>query len=84
MANPNPKTEHLRLNRGRRPQLDNLTVSMRMSSETKESLKLIAQAYGCYHGEKPWIAGLLTKIGAGELIVVPAPPKRLSNQWGKG
>ncbi len=75
MANPNPKTEQLILGRGKRPKLNHLTVSMKMSSQTKESLKAIASQYGCYHGKTPWIAGLLTKIASGELIVVPAPPK---------
>lgn len=54
---------------------------MRMSEETKERLEAIAAQYGCTYGKdengnpKPWIAGLLAKIGDGELIVVPAPPQ---------
>jgi hypothetical protein len=46
-----------------------------MSEGTRESLEEIAQQYDCLYGGKPWIAGLLAKIGEGELIVVPAPPK---------
>ena len=76
MANPNPKTEQLALGRGKRPKLNNSTVAMRMSDHTKERLEAIAQQYDCLHGGKPWIAGLLTKIGDGELIIVPAPPKK--------
>lgn len=75
MPNPNPKTEQLALGRGKRPKLDNPTVAMRMSEETKEALEKIALQYGCVYGGKPWIAGLLAKIGDGELLIVPAPPK---------
>ncbi len=75
MANPNPKTEYLKLGRGKRPKLNNLTVAMRMSPSTKQSLEVIASQYGCFHGGKPWLAGLLAKIGEGELMVVPAPPQ---------
>ena len=73
MANQNPNTDGLALGRGKRPKLDNETVSMRMSLETKEALEKIAEQYGCIYGGKPWIAGLLKIIGSGELIVVPAP-----------
>ncbi len=75
MANPNPKTEQLALGRGKRKKLDNTTVAMRMSEGTRESLEEIALQYDCLYGGKPWIAGLLAKIGEGKLIVVPAPPK---------
>ena len=74
MPNPHPKTEQLALGRGKRPKLDNSTVAMRMSQETKVALEKIALEYGCIYGDKPWIAGLLAKIGDGELLVVPAPP----------
>lgn len=74
MPNPNPKTEQLALGRGKRPKLDNPTVAMRMSEETRATLEEIAFQYGCIYGDKPWIAGLLAKIGSGELLVVPAPP----------
>ncbi|MBD2123952.1 hypothetical protein [Trichocoleus sp. FACHB-262] len=71
----NPKLKNLELGRGKRPKLDNPTVAMRMSEDTRNALEAIAEQYGCMYGGKPWIAGLLTKIGIGELIVVPAPPK---------
>lgn len=74
MPNPNPKTEQLALGRGKRPKLNNSTVGMRMSPATKQALESIAKSYNCLYGGKPWIAGLLEKIGAGELLVVPAPP----------
>jgi len=73
MPNPNPKTEQLALGRGKRPKLNNETVSMRMSPETRQILEKIAQSYNCMYGNKPWIAGLLEKIGSGDLIIVPAP-----------
>lgn len=74
MANPNPKTEQLALGRGKRTKLNHETVSMRMSAETREALEAIASSYDCFYGGKPWIAGLLEKIGNGELLIVPAPP----------
>jgi hypothetical protein len=74
MPNPNPKTEHLRDTHKPRPRLDNQTVAMRMSEPTREALESIAVQYGCLYGGKPWIAGLMTKIGSGDLLVVPAPP----------
>ena len=76
MANPNPKTEQLALGRGKRQKLDNTTVAMRMSEETRARLEEIAEQYDCLYGGKPWIAGLLAKIGDDELIIVPAPPKK--------
>ena len=69
------KLENLKLGRGKRPKLNNQTVAMRMSTQTKESLQAIAGQYGCFHGGNPWIAGLLAKIASGELMVVPAPPQ---------
>lgn len=75
MPNPHPKTEQLALGRGKRRKLNNPTVAMRMSQETREELEKIALQYGCKYGDKPWIAGLLAKIGDGELLIVPAPPK---------
>ena len=75
MANPNPKIENLKLGWGKKPRLNNVSVTMRISPNTKESLNVIASQYGCFHGGKPKIAGLLTKIASGELIVVPAPPQ---------
>jgi hypothetical protein len=44
-----------------------------MSPETKARLEEIAEDYGCFYGGKPWIAGLLEKIGSNELIVSKAP-----------
>ena len=73
MPNPNPKTQQLSLGRGKRPKLNHQTVGMRMSPETKQNLEKIAQAYDCLYGGKPQISGLLDKIAAGELMVVPAP-----------
>jgi len=40
---------------------------MRMSEETKEALDINIAVYG-----KPWIVGLLAKIGEGKLVIVPA------------
>lgn len=73
MANSNPKTENLKLGRGKRPKLNNVTVGMRMSPETKARLEEIAEHFNCLYGGKPWIAGLLEKIGSNELIVSEAP-----------
>jgi hypothetical protein len=75
VANSNPKTEQLSLGRGKRKKLDNPTVAMRLSEQTKATLEEIALQYGCLYGGEPWIAGLLTKIGEGQLLIVPAPPK---------
>lgn len=74
MSNPSPKTEQLALGRGKRPKLNHQTVGMRMSPQTRYELERIAQSYDCLYGGKPWIAGLLEKIGSGELLVVPSPP----------
>ena len=50
---------------------------MRMSPAVRTELEKIAEAYECTYGGKPWIAGLLEKIGLGELLVVPSPPVSL-------
>jgi hypothetical protein len=84
MSNPNPPLENLILGRGKRPKLGHETVCMRMSQATREQLEQIAESYQCFYGGKPWIAGLLEKIGSGELEVVPSPPYRsLSNIQGE-
>ncbi|NEP15757.1 MAG: hypothetical protein F6J97_02515 [Leptolyngbya sp. SIO4C1] len=75
MAQPTTTPNPLELGRGKRPKLNNQTVSMRLSQSTREALELIAESYGCLYGGKPWIAGLLDKIGSGQLTVVPTPPK---------
>ncbi len=75
MANNNPKVEQLALGRGKRPKLDNETLSMRLSPLARQALEAEALRYGCIYGDKPWIAGLLTKIGNGELMIVPTPPQ---------
>ena len=79
MSNPNPPLENQELGRGKRPKLGNETVCMRMSQATREQLEQIAESYGCLYGGKPWIAGLLEKIGSGQLEVVPSPPYRSSS-----
>lgn len=73
MPNPNPPLENLALGRGKRPKLGNETVAMRMSPVTRDRLEKIAEGYNCMFGGNPWVAGLLEKIGSGELVVVPAP-----------
>jgi hypothetical protein len=73
MPNPNPQTEQLALGRGKRPKLNHGTIAMRMSQATRENLEQIAESYGCMYGGRPWIAGLLEKIGTGELVVAPRP-----------
>jgi hypothetical protein len=74
-GNPKPNTEGIREWMGKgRQRLDNETISIRMAGETRESLEHLAAQYGCFHGKKPHIGGLLAKIGSGELLVVPAPP----------
>lgn len=80
MANPNPKKENLKLGWGKRPKLNNKTIVMRMSEQTKQNLEAIADQYGCTYGGEPWIAGLLNKIADGELLVVPAPPSVTSSK----
>jgi hypothetical protein len=77
MANPNPNTDNLALGRGKRPKLNHETVSVRMSAKTRQILEEIAKSYSCFYGGKPWIAGLLERIGRGELIVVPTPPQSI-------
>ena len=61
----------LTMGRGKRPKLNHTSVTMRMSSQTKQELECLAKDYGCMYGGKPWIAGLLAKIGKRELLVVP-------------
>jgi hypothetical protein len=80
VANPNPQIKNLELGRGKRPKLNNVTVGMRMSPETKARLEEIAEDYGCFYGGKPWIAGLLEKIGSNELIVSKAPTYLLKDK----
>lgn len=75
MTNSQVKLDPLSLGRGKRPRLNNQTIGMRMSATTRQNLEKIAQSYDCLYGGKPWIAGLLEKIAAGQLIVVPAPPQ---------
>ncbi|MEO0533651.1 MAG: hypothetical protein AAF215_07260 [Cyanobacteria bacterium P01_A01_bin.123] len=74
MVDTHVKLDPLTLGRGKRPRLNNQTIGMRMSAKTRQNLEKIAQSYDCLYGGKPWIAGLLEKIAAGQLIVVPAPP----------
>jgi hypothetical protein len=74
MGQTNASSQNLELGRGRKPKLNNQTVSMRMSPSTKAFLEDLAVSYGCLYGGSAWIAGLLEKIGRQELIVVPAPP----------
>jgi hypothetical protein len=83
VANPNPQIQNLELGRGKRPKLNNVTVGMRMSPETKARLEEIAEDYGCFYGGKPWIAGLLEKIGSNELIVSKAPAYLWKDKSGK-
>ncbi len=66
--------ENLKLGRGKRPKLNRETVAMRMDPKVRAHLEAIADSYGCIYGGKPWIAGLLDKIGNRELLIVPAPP----------
>lgn len=74
MANPNPDLSGLRKGRGRRPKEENESLSMRLPSTTCLVLEDIAEDYGIYYADKPWISGLLRRIGEGELMVVPATP----------
>lgn len=74
MANHNPNLKGLNEGRGKRPRLNNDTVAMRMSSETKEILTRIAVSYVCLYAGKGHIPTLLDKIARKELIVVLAPP----------
>jgi len=48
MPNYNPKTEQLALGRGKRQKLDNDTLSLRISSESRQSLDDIASSYNCF------------------------------------
>jgi hypothetical protein len=74
MSNPSPKIDQLALGRGRRPLLGNESVSMRLSPGDRERLDAIAASYSCFYGGKGWLAGMLTKIGQGQLIIVPNAP----------
>lgn len=76
MPNYKPKTEQLALGRGKRQKLDNETLSLRISSESRQALDDIASSYNCFYGGKPQISGLLERIASGELVVVPAPPTK--------
>jgi hypothetical protein len=80
MSNPNPRTEHLVVKRGRRPRLDNKTVAIRLSAKTRGELEKIAASYNCFYADKPWIAGLLEHIGSGHLSVVPSPPYQVEHE----
>ncbi len=77
MPNYNPKTEQLALGRGKRQKLDNDTLSLRISTESRQVLDDIASSYNCFYGGKPQISGLLERIASGELVVVPAPPVKI-------
>lgn len=55
----------------RRNKLNHITVSMRMSPNTKKELEKLAKSYGCLYGDEAWIAGLLRRIADKELLVVP-------------
>lgn len=77
MPNYNPKTEQLALGRGKRQKLENDTLSMRISPESRMFLEGIAGDYNCFYGGKPQISGLLERIANGELLVVPAPPPKI-------
>lgn len=70
---------NLALGRGQRPKLNHPLVGMRLAPHTREVLEHIAVQYKCFYGNKPHIAGLLSKIAAGELLVVPMPP-----DWNQG
>jgi hypothetical protein len=78
MANPKPNTEGLRKGGGRRPLKDKAMLHIRTTGSAIDTLEAIAQSYGCVYGGKPWIAGLLGKIGTGELTIVPSPPRLLN------
>ena len=83
MANSNPNTDGLALGRGRRQKLDNETICMRISPQTRKTLENIAAKYGCFYGGNPWLAGLLRKIGSGELVVMPDPDTYIPKQAAK-
>jgi hypothetical protein len=79
MANPKPNIEGLRKGGGRRPLKDKAMLHIRTTGSAIDTLEAIAQSYGCVYGGKPWIAGLLGKIGMGELTIVPSPPRLLTS-----
>ena len=74
MSNFKRNLSGLEKGRGKRPKENNESVSMRLPSRTCLALEDIAKDYGIMYGDKPWISGLLRKIGDGELMVVPATP----------
>jgi hypothetical protein len=80
--------EGLALGRGKKPKLGHKQVAIQMSEEHKGAVEAIAASYGCIHGGKPSLSGLLAKIGSGELLIVhapptpPASPSALSSQHG--
>ena len=74
MANPNPKTDQLAKGRGKRKKVERNVVSMRLDPEVRMALEAEAIRYDCFYGGEPWIAGLLSKIGKQELLIVPTPP----------
>ena len=77
MANSNPRLENLEKGRGKKPKKPNSKpFSLRLDNDVRDGLEVIAAQYGCLWGGKPWIGGLLEKIGRGELLVLPAPPEK--------
>ncbi|RZM77791.1 hypothetical protein [Leptolyngbya iicbica] len=77
MGNSNPSLKNLEKGRGKKPKKPgSKPYNLRLDNEVKAEIERIAAQYGCLWGSKPWIGGLLEKIGRGELIVVPAPPKQ--------
>ena len=72
--------KNLELGRGKRPKLNRETVAMRLDPNTRAELEAIAASYGCTYGGKPWIAGLLEKIGNHELQIVPQPPEPIRDR----
>ncbi|UFP97286.1 hypothetical protein [Gloeobacter morelensis] len=67
-------TTGLALGRGKRPKLGHKRLTVSLSPQQIARLESLAAAYGCEYVGKPWVAGLLQKIGDNELLVVPAPP----------
>ena len=67
------RLKNLESGRGKRPKLDNPSVTMRMSIDTREKLEAIAWSYDCAYNGKPQLSGLFSMIANGELLVVPAP-----------
>lgn len=67
-------TEGLALGRGKRPKLGHKRLTVSLSPEQLAVLEALASAYGCEYAGKPWVAGLLQRVGDRQLLVVPAPP----------